>query len=58
MKQYEYHSGYLIEAEAKNINAVTNMMNAMGDDGWHFTGMATKVQNGTFYMFARVKAVV
>jgi hypothetical protein len=58
MKQYEYTTGYLVNDDAKDINNVTAMMNVHGEDGWHFTGHAKEVQNGTFYMFARVKAVV
>jgi hypothetical protein len=58
MKVYEYTTGYLIEEEAKDINLVTGMMNVFGTEGWHFTGYAKEVLNGTFYFFARVKAVV
>jgi activator of 2-hydroxyglutaryl-CoA dehydratase len=58
MKQYEYTTGYLLTEEAQDINIVTNLMNNLGEDGWHFTGYAKVVQNGTFYFFARVKETV
>lgn len=58
MKTYEYTTSYLFKDEAKDVNNVIVMMNAMGADGWHFTGYANKVKNGTFYYFARVKATV
>lgn len=58
MKQYEYTTAYLMKDDAKNINYVTAMMNNWGRQGWHFTGHAEEKRNGTFYYFARVKAVV
>jgi hypothetical protein len=62
VKQYEYTTGYLLTEEAQDINIVTNLMNNLGEDGWHFTGYAKVVQNGTYakvvqngtFFFARV----
>lgn len=58
MKKYEYTTGYLLSQDARDVNNIIRMMNYYGEDHWHFTGYAKEVQNGTFYFFARVKAVV